>query len=216
MPYQAVMFDLDGTLLDTLEDIAAAANRTLASQGFPTHSVDAYRYFLGGGARPLIERALPEAHRDAATVEHCLKLYIADSNANWKLRTCRYDGIAEMLDALVQRNLKLSILTNKPHNLALECVAEFLSDWPFEIVLGQRDDIPRKPDPTGALEIITHLDIPPADFLYLGDTPVDMRTAIAAGAFPVGVLWGFREAPELRETGAQALIARPLDVLDLL
>ncbi|MBN1488187.1 MAG: HAD family hydrolase [Anaerolineae bacterium] len=216
MPYQAVMFDLDGTLLDTLEDIAAAANRTLDSQGFPTHPVAAYRYFLGGGARPLMERALPEGHRDTATLEHCLALYLADVTQNWKTRTRLYAGIPEMLSALVQRNLKLSILTNKLHTLALECVAEFLSDWPFEIVLGQRDDMPRKPDPTGALEIITRLNIPPADFLYLGDTPVDMKTATAAGVFPVGVLWGFREAPELRETGAQALIAHPLDVLDLL
>jgi phosphoglycolate phosphatase len=216
MSYQAVIFDLDGTLLDTLEDIGDAVNRVLAAQGFPVHPIDAYRFYLGDGVAKLITRALPEAKRDGETVRSCLEAYRDDYDRHWNLKTRLYDGISEMLDALTARGLKLAILSNKPHEFTERCVREFLSRWSFDVVFGGRDGAPLKPDPAGALEIARTLGIPPAGFVYLGDTAVDITTAIAAGMTPVGVLWGFRPAQELRESGAQILIEQPIEILGLL
>jgi len=216
MPYQAVLFDLDGTLLDTLEDIGNAMNRVLATRGFPTHPIDAYRSFVGDGMVMLVTRALPENKRDEETIRSCLEVYRADYGRTWNVKTRPYDGVAALLDALTARGLKRAILSNKPHEFTQRCVTELLSDWSFDVVLGQRDGVPLKPDPTGALEIAHTLGIPPAAFLYLGDTPVDMQTATAAGMVPVGVSWGFRTPEELRSSGAQALIERPLEVLGFL
>ena len=216
MPYQAVIFDLDGTLLDTLEDIGDAVNRVLAARGFPVHPIDAYRFFLGNGVVKLITRALPEDRRDAGTVRSCLEAYHADYDRNWNVKTILYEGIGAMLDALTARGLKLAVLSNKPHEFTERCVREFLSNWSFDVVIGGREEMPLKPDPAGALAIAHSLGIPPAVCLYLGDTPVDITTAIAAGMTPVGVLWGFRPAKELRASGATILIEQPLEILGLL
>jgi phosphoglycolate phosphatase len=213
MSYQAVIFDLDGTLLDTLEDIGDAVNRVLSSQGFPVHPIDAYRFFVGDGVVKLIARALPEDKRDAETIRSCLDAYRADYSRHWNVKTRLYDGVSAMLDALTARGLKLAILSNKPHEFTQECVREFLSTWSFDTVIGQRDGGPLKPDPAGALAIARTLGIIPAACLYLGDTAVDIKTAIAAGMTPVGVLWGFRPMEELRESGATILIQQPLEIL---
>jgi phosphoglycolate phosphatase len=216
MPYQAVIFDLDGTLLDTLEDIGDAVNRVLSARGFPVHPIDAYRFFVGNGVAMLITRALPEDKRDAETIRSCLDAYRADYDQHWNVKTRPYDGVGAMLDALTARGLKLAILSNKPHDSTQECVREFLSKWSFDVVFGQRDGVPLKPDPAGALAIAHTLGVPPAACLYLGDTAVDITTAIAAGMTPVGALWGFRPMEELQESGAQVLIEQPLDILGLL
>jgi phosphoglycolate phosphatase len=215
-PYQAVIFDLDGTLLDTLEDIGDAVNRVLAARGLPIHLIDAYRFYLGDGVAKLITRALPEDKRDAETVRSCLDANRADYDHNWNVKTRLYEGIGAVLDALAARALKLAILSNKPHDFTERCVREFLPKWSFDAVIGQRDGVPLKPDPAGALEIARTLGIPPAACLYLGDTAVDIKTAIAAGMTPVGVLWGFRPAQELQASGATILIEQPLEVLGFL
>lgn len=214
--YQAIIFDLDGTLLNTLDDLADAMNRTLLQAGFPTHPADAYRYFVGNGAKMLVTRALPETERDAETIVHWLRVFRADYQAHWKVKTRPYPGISDMLDALNARGLPLAVLSNKPEADAQRCVRELLPHWRFTMVVGQRDHVPHKPDPTGALEIAQTLHIAPADILYLGDSSVDMDTAVAAGMFPVGVLWGFRTREELVQHGARALLAQPIEVLDLL
>ena len=121
-----------------------------------------------------------------------------------------------MLDVLKVRGFKLAVLSNKPDSLTKKCVSTILSKWNFDVVLGQRDSVPIKPDPNGALEVAEKLAIPPANFLYLGDTAVDMKTAVSAGMFPVGVLWGFRTLKELNENGARAIIDEPLKVIDIL
>jgi phosphoglycolate phosphatase len=215
-PYQAVIFDLDGTLLDTLEDLGDAVNRVLSARGLPVHPMDAYRFFVGDGVAMLITRALPADKRDAETVRSCLEAFRADYDRHWNVKTRPYDGVAALLDALTARGLKLAILSNKPHAFARRCVREFLPNWSFAAVFGQRDGVPLKPDPAGALAIAHALGIPPAACLYLGDTAVDIKTAIAAGMTPVGVLWGFRPAEELRASGAQVLIEQPSEVLGLL
>jgi phosphoglycolate phosphatase len=216
MPYQAVIFDLDGTLLDTLADIGDAMNRVLSARGLPVHPIDAYRFFVGDGVAMLITRALPEDKRDAETIRSCLDAYSADYSRHWNIKTRLYEGVGALLDALTARGMKLAILSNKPHEFALRCVREFLPKWSFDAVFGQRDGVPLKPDPAGALAIAHTLGIPPTACLYLGDTAVDIKTAIAAGMTPVGVLWGFRPKEELRESGATILIEQPIEILGLL
>jgi phosphoglycolate phosphatase len=216
MAYKAVLFDLDGTLLNTLVDIGTCANNALAENGFPTHELDAYRDFVGEGALMLFQRALPEAHReDAVALRTCLRTFMVRYQTAEDLRATIYDGVAELLDGLTRRGLKLTILSNKPHVLTQKVVAAKLAAWEFSVVLGQRDTVPRKPDPAGALEIAATLGIPPGEFLYLGDTGIDMKTATAAGMFPVGALWGFRGREELLEGGAKTLIQDPRELLDL-
>lgn len=216
MPYKAVLFDLDGTLLDTIGDIGDAANRILEQNGFPVHSMDAYRRFVGDGALNFIIRALPEDKRIDTIIHPCLDAFLEDYGRNWNVKTKPYDGIPELLDTLTARRLKMAVLSNKPHEYTKQCMAGFLSDWNFDVVFGQRDGVPGKPDPAGALEIAEQLNIAPADFLYLGDTETDLKTSIAAGMFPVGALWGFRSAGELLENGAKILINKPLEILNLL
>jgi phosphoglycolate phosphatase len=216
MSYKAIIFDLDGTLLNTLDDLGNAVNRVLFNMGFPTHAIDEYRSFIGDGVEKLINRALPEQNRDEDTVHTCFQAFREGYHKNWNVNTRPYDGIPELLDALKERGLKVAVLSNKPHDTTNLCVAELLQRWRFDVVLGHRDGIPHKPDPAGALEIAHRLNIPPEEFLYIGDSGVDMETAIAARMFPVGALWGFREAEELEESGAQALISHPMEVLNLL
>ena len=214
MSYHAIIFDLDGTLLNTLDDIADSANAVLADCGCPPHPADDYRFFIGGGVNLLFERALPEAHRDPAAIRACVERFREVYQNGWDVKTHLYDGVTELLDRLVERGVKLAVLSNKPHSYTEKCVARYLSQWPISPVLGQRDGIPHKPDPTGALEIAEGLCIAPAEFLYLGDSETDIRTARAAGMFAVGALWGFRPEEELRQAGADALIARPMELLE--
>ncbi|MBV5318155.1 MAG: HAD-IA family hydrolase [Desulfobulbaceae bacterium] len=215
MRYSAVLFDLDGTLLDSLEDLATTANRMLAVRNLPMHPVDAYRYFVGDGVGTLVERILPEALRFPAAIEEAVVAFQEEYARNWHERTCPYPGIAGMLDGLVAGGLRLSILSNKPDAFTQLCVQRLLPQWSFEPLLGQRQGVPKKPDPAAALEIAARLGLTPAEILYVGDTAVDMQTALAAGMDAVGVLWGFRTAEELRAAGAHHLIARPEHLLPI-
>jgi phosphoglycolate phosphatase len=214
MNYKAVLFDLDGTLIDTVDDIGDAANRVLSNRGFPTHSISTYRLFIGEGVRMLLTRALPEEDRNQYIIDACLKEFMEDYRYNYNVKTKLYDGIPELLDRLTQRGLKLGILSNKPHPMTKDCATFFLSRWNFDAVLGQKDSIPRKPDPQGALEVARRLAISPSDFIYLGDTAIDMKTAGSAGMLPVGVLWGFRSLAELKENGARVVIDAPMQLMD--
>ena len=216
MPYKAILSDLDGTLLDTLEDISNAVNRVLAGKGFPTHELDVYRYFVGDGSAMLINRALPEEKRTDDVIRGCLKQFLEDYGRNLNIKTKPFEGIPEMLDALKDRGLKMAILSNKPHELTKQCATKLLSNWNFDVVIGQRNGVPPKPDPAGALEVADRLNIPPADFLYMGDSGVDMKTAVASGMFPVGVLWGFRSMGELKDNGSLALVDHPSEILSFL
>ncbi len=215
MSYKAIIFDLDGTLINTLEDIGCVANQVLAEKGFPTHTMDAYRFFVGDGAATLIRRILPESNNDDSTIQGCLDRFLNVYSGKCGDKASLYDGIDRMLDLLVERGIKMAILSNKPHNLTLKNVDQFLSERNFELVLGQREGVPKKPDPAGAYEIAELLDVSPAEFLYLGDTAVDMKTAVSAGMFPVGALWGFRDEKELRDNGAKILAEHPLNLFDV-
>lgn len=213
MKYESVIFDLDGTLLNTLEDIAGSLNRVLRKRGFSTYTMDAYRYFVGSGAVELVVRALPPGKRDRELIADCVEAFRAEYRRNWNARTRPYDGVRELLDTLADRGTRIVVLSNKPHEFTILCVREYFSGYNFAAVLGQGEGVPLKPDPTGALEIARSLGVPPREFAFIGDTGVDMETAVRAGMFPLGVLWGFRPEKELIEAGAVETIARPIDVL---
>ena len=213
---RAVMFDLDGTLLDTLQDLCDSVNRVMASLGYPTHSIDSVRWFVGEGARTLVERSLPASHRSEPEIEAALESYRADYRVNWNVATKPYDGIPELLAELKARGIALSVLSNKPHAMTVKCIEGYLAHVPFKAILGQRDDVAKKPDPAGAHEASRLMGVEPSEVLYVGDTGVDMETAHAAGMFALGVTWGFRPESELRENGASAIIHHPRDVLNFL
>jgi phosphoglycolate phosphatase len=214
MKYKAVLFDLDGTLLNTLEDIAICANYVLKKNGYPVHDTDKYRHFVGEGMAMLVRKILPET-ADEATVNKCLDDLKDEYSRNWKNKTVLYPGIRNMLNMLQEKGIRMSVLSNKPHESTLAHVNHFLSGWKFDAVFGTRQGVPIKPDPVGALEISRIMSISPDEFIYAGDTNTDMMTAVAAGMFPAGVLWGFRDADELLQSVAKKLIKKPVDLVEL-
>lgn len=214
--FKAVLFDLDGTLLDTVGDLANSMNAVLERRGFPRHDKDAYKQFVGDGMEVLVRRALPESCRDHRLAETCLLAMREEYSSRWRQTTCPYDGIPDLLDTISARKLKMAVLSNKPDDFTREMVSVLLAAWRFDAVVGARPEVPKKPDPTAALAIARDLGVTPIQVLYLGDSGTDMQTARAAEMFAVGALWGFRTAAELKANGAQMLIVRPLDLLGLL
>jgi phosphoglycolate phosphatase len=212
--FRAVLFDLDGTLLDSLADLANATNWALAQLGCPTHPLEAYRRFVGDGARQLCARALPVDKQEL--VDDALRLMRKRYDAHCFDLTRLYPGIPELVSALTERRYRLAVLSNKPDDFTKRMIAHYFKPSPFDVVRGQLPHVPLKPDPTAALQIAEELGVPPAQWLYLGDTNTDMRTATATGMAAVGVLWGFRDREELVESGATHLVAKPQDVLELL
>jgi len=216
MTYRAVIFDLDGTLLDTLDDIADSANSVLAGRGFPTHALDDYRYFVGDGVRKLVERILPQTVRSEALVEQCLSEMREEYGRNWNVKTRPYEGIPDLLEKLQNGGVKRAVLSNKPDELTQACVSELLSAWTFDAVAGQTAQIPHKPDPTGAHWLARLLGVKPAEVVLVGDSDIDMQTAVNAGMYPAGATWGFRPRDELAAAGARSLLDRPGDLLPIL
>jgi phosphoglycolate phosphatase len=214
--FHAVLFDLDGTLLDTLADIADAANAALKRLGFPPHPVGKYRYLVGDGAGCLARRVLGEAGHDEVMVERCRLAIAEEYQTRWSQNTRAYSGIPELLTKLGARGVPMAVLSNKPHDATTSVVEFFFPDKPFRIVRGAQPGVPIKPDPAAALQIAQELSIEPKRFIYLGDTDTDMKTATAAGMFPAGALWGFRTGEELTAAGARTLLKTPLELLNLL
>nr|MBF0223186.1 HAD family hydrolase [Desulfobulbaceae bacterium] len=178
---KAVLFDLDGTLLDTVDDLADSMNAALATLGYPTHPVESYKHFVGNGLSILSRRVLPQGlDTDEHLVSRCSDLMLSEYELRWSNKTRLYPGISELLTELQLRNLVLNILSNKPHAPTKKAVDHFLSSWPFRHVDGAKPGVPRKPDPTAATAIARQCGISSSDFLYLGDTNTDMETAISA------------------------------------
>lgn len=213
MPTRAVIFDLDGTLLDSLADIGESVNSALDSMGLASHPLSDYRAFVGDGMAMLAKRVLPEPCRDEATIADCVARIRETYAARATAKTRPYEGIPELLDALEAAGLPLAVVSNKPHDLTCRLVAELLGRWHFAAVLGERKGVARKPDPASALEAASLLGAAPGEVLYVGDTATDMATAKAAGMKPLGVAWGFRSEEELVGAGAVAIARKPADVL---
>ena len=209
---RGVSFDLDGTLLDSLCDLAAAMNRTLAARGFPTHPLDAYRAFVGEGVQKLAERALPKEKQGERVA--LVAAYQADYARHLTDDTRPYPGIPALLDALAARRIPTAVLSNKPDGPTRQLVEALLGRWSFRVVTGERPGIPRKPDPAAALELAEAMGLPAHEVVFVGDTLVDITCARAAGMRPVGVLWGFRPQ-EVAASGATTL-RHPEELLPLL
>ena len=215
MIYKAAIFDMDGTLVDTLEDLADSVNEMLAIYKFPPRTIEEVRKFVGEGARKLLERALPkEKSSDAEFLEKALETYNQCYKKNVLNKSKPYGGIMELLTTLQEKNIPLGICTNK-QNFAAQIIAEkILSPIKFEKVFGDEKNKPRKPDPTRALEISKSFGVEPNETAYFGDTAVDMKTAVNAGFLPVGVTWGFRGESELVENGAKFIIRKPQEIFN--
>lgn len=208
LPFGAVIFDLDGTLINSLDDLADSANAVLKGRGFAPHPADAYRFFVGEGMENLMRRAAPAGTDEAAVrqlVEEMRKSYAR----NWAGKTRPYEGVASMLQRLAELPLPLAVLSNKPADFTKLTVDHFFPDVPFARVLGSPPGGRAKPDPFLALSIAAELGCAPERVLFVGDSRTDMDTATAAGMFPAGALWGFRPAEELLAHGARALLERP-------
>ncbi len=216
MNCKAVVFDLDGTLLDTLADLARSANRVLANHGYPTHPENAFNQFVGDGSKLLMTRALPENQRRPAVIDACLNEFIADYQSHWADTTKPYAGMMDLIEVLVDRAIHLSVVTNKPHRFTGAMMAHYFKGLPFISIVGQQAGIPKKPHPRQALAVADKMGVVPAACVFLGDSAVDMETAIRAGMQPVGAGWGFRPARELRTAGATVVLEHPLDLLQVI
>ena len=214
--FGALIFDLDGTLLDTLADIGDSVNLMLAEYGFPGHTTDDYRRFIGNGIQMLVTRALPIEGRSEEMVDACVRRARELYWENWNCKTRPYEGITELLHHLKTKGLPLAVLSNKPHDFTVRYVNAYFGKWDFKVVMGQNDHFPVKPDPASALDIARRMGLSPDTFLFVGDSSVDMKTATAAGMHAVGVAWGFKGPKELRENGCQTLVDHPLEILPLL
>ncbi len=211
----AVMFDLDGTLADTLHDLTEATNRLRGEHDLSPLPAERYRYLVGQGAPWLVQHALelPDDDAQIAPAVERFKHHLAQQN---DAHTTLYPGIAGMLDALAQRQMPLAVLSNKPDELTVDMVQRLLRRWSFAQIRGHRQGSAPKPDPAAALAVCDELGVEASRWLYVGDTRVDMLTGNAAGMCAVGVTWGFREEKELRESGAHHIIHQPTQLLDLL
>lgn len=211
---KAVIFDLDGTLLNTLEDLRAAVNDALRKRGLPPRSLEEVRMFVGNGIRQLMKRSLPEGASDEE-----IDAALSDFRCHYYQHLCDatqpYDGIPEMVDELARRGVKMAVLSNKVDEASKKLIEHFFPKR-FALVFGERKGIPRKPNPMSCLEIMQHLKVKPEEVLYVGDSGVDMQTAHNAGLYGIGVTWGFRSQKTLEENGAKRLLDTPSQLLDIL
>jgi phosphoglycolate phosphatase len=218
MRFLAAIFDLDGTLLNTIDDLADAMNSALAACGLPQHpDVEKHKYFVGDGVLNYVLRALPpEKRSDRELIARVTKTYRAAYAKNYNVKTRPYDGIVPTIEAMRKAGIRCAVLSNKPDDATAATVAEFIGLEHFDLVRGAMENVPLKPDPSSALSIARDMGIAPKDFAYIGDTATDMQTAVAAGMYPIGALWGFRKADELVGAGAKVLIEKPADLLKCL
>jgi phosphoglycolate phosphatase len=210
---QAAIFDLDGTLVDTIDDIAAAVNRSLARRGFPVHDSAAYKIMVGNGFRNLVTKALPESARSEALIAELHAESAAEYDEHCLDRTRPYPGVPELLAGLEAAGIPMAILSNKPHAMTLKVAGGLFPSTRFALVRGETPEFARKPDPASALDAARRLGAAPRDVAYLGDSDVDMRTSRAAGMLALGAAWGFRGEAELVAAGAEAILSEPRDML---
>lgn len=213
---KAFIFDLDGTLIDSLADIAASINLMLEARGYPP-CLDAgiFRQMVGDGMEKLVERALPEHARTEELIRLCTEEYRTFYDIHWQEQTRPYDQIVETLAALRTRGLKLGVISNKAHRFTVPMTEHFFGHGCFDLILGQRQEVPRKPDPAGAFEAAAFFGLAPAECAYVGDSGIDMAFAKSSGMVGIGVDWGFRSVAELQENGASKIISKPGELLEI-
>lgn len=215
MSYTGIIFDVDGTLLNTIDDLANSMNSVLKKHGFPEHTTEKYKYFVGSGMEKLARRALPKEEINEKMIMIYLEELKDEYSKRWNEFTRPYERIKELLDNLDALGIQMSVLSNKPHQFTKIVIDKFFGLDRFGFVLGARVGIPKKPDPYSALEISRLSGIPASNYIYLGDSGVDMKTASVSGMYAVGATWGFREDEELLENGAKTIIKSPMEIINI-
>ncbi len=209
---RAVIFDMDGTLTDTIEDLADAANYALGKFGFPQHNTESYKMMVGNGIPKLIERALPEEFRTDEYIGKVKERFFEYYNLHSTDKTKKYEGMTELISELREKGIKIAVVTNKYEPAAIDILHKLYGDV-FDCIAGQLDGVPTKPDPTSTFIVMNKLGVKPEECIFIGDSGVDIQTAVNSKALPIGVLWGFRGESELKENGAKHLINRPEQLL---
>lgn len=215
IPYmkRLLIFDLDGTLLNTIADLAASTNYALQKHGFPTHELHEYNYFVGNGINKLFERALPEGEKTEENIRKVREVFLVHYNIHNADLSRPYPGIPELLAALQEKGIALAVASNKYQAGAEKLIAHFFPDIRFVAVFGQREGVPTKPDPAVVEEIIARTDVKAKDVLYIGDSNVDMQTAANSGVDACGVAWGFRPVSELEQYKPRFIAHEAKDIL---
>lgn len=211
-PIQAYLFDLDGTLIDSLADIAKSVNRMLEARGHPRRDLELFRKMVGDGMDKLVERALPNHARDAETIKAGVAEYRSNYESQWQESTRPYEGVIELLQCLKNRGLKLGVISNKAHRFTVPMTEYFFGKSLFDVILGARPEIPNKPAPNAAHEVAAIWGISTSSIAYVGDSGIDMDFARNSGMWAIGVCWGFRGEKELRDHGADLLITHPSEL----
>ena len=215
MKFKGVIFDLDGTLVNSLEDIADAMNSVLQNLNFPTHSYEVYQYFIGSGLRNLVSKSLPSTHNNENQIDTCYHMMIEIYRNACTHKTKSYEGISELLDHLISNNIKLSVFSNKADNLTKEITAALFPNY-FDPIVGLTTESLKKPNPSEAIAISKSFGLKAEEIIFVGDSGIDMQTATNANMFAVGVLWGYRPEEELIANGAKYLLSHPLDLISIL
>lgn len=210
------IFDLDGTLIDSLGDLADSMNVVLDERGYPVHPLDAYRHFVGDGIEMLVRRALPPEVVDTPHIIEVVDAMRKEYSSRWLATTRPFPGIPELLARLRSLGIRSAVLSNKPDFAARAIVRELFEDGAFDVIRGAREDVPLKPDPTTAIEVASDLGLGPELVVFIGDTPIDVKTGRNAGMRTVGVTWGFRRAHELMDAGADHVIHEPFELVRFL
>ena len=212
MGIKAVIFDVDGTLLDTYRDLANAVNYALKENGLPVHAPEEYKYFCGNGTEKMIERALPADKRSDELIAYLKKFYLEFYNRHTGEETRVYSGIKELIAELKLKGVKLGVVSNKIDCMTQVVIKEYFGNC-FDYVTGQREGVATKPDPAMVLEAMKALNVEPSECIFVGDSGVDALTGANSGAFMIGVLWGFRDEKELMDNGADVVVSEPKEIL---
>lgn len=215
MKFKGIIFDLDGTLVDSLHDISDAMNIVLKSLNYPTHTYDTYQYFIGSGLRNLVSKALPATNNSDEQIEICFECMVNEYREMCTVKTKPYEGILELLDNLTSQNIKLAVFSNKADELTKKIASEIFPDY-FDTAVGLSTETLKKPNPFEAVEISKNWNLKPEEILFVGDSDIDMQTAINANMFPVGVTWGYRTEEELKTSGAKLVINNASELIEIL
>lgn len=211
-----VIFDLDGTLLNTIADLAYSTNYAFEQLGFPTHPVDVYKFFVGNGINKLFERALPEGEKTPENILRVRELFLSYYDEHNTDYTLPYEGIPELLGVIHDKGVRIAVASNKYQRATEKLTRTFFPNVPFAAVFGQREGVPVKPDPTVVHDILHVAGVSASDVLYVGDSGVDMLTAANSGVLSVGVTWGFRPRSELEENKARYIVDEPVEIKKLI
>jgi len=217
MPIKAIIFDLDGTLLHSIVDIAAACNYVLAQNNLPTHNTESYVSWIGNGAAKLVERALPDdVKEDPDKLDYFVQEYKTYYRSHLMVKSHLYKGIDEVLAFLKQNKIPFAVNTNKPHSQTLPIVDNYMKDYLPEVVMGQKDNNPKKPDPFAANLIAEKFKVENQEVLFIGDSSVDIKTGKVAGMQTLGVTWGYGEHEPMKEAGCSHFIDTTKELLEFI